>query len=271
MGEAKARRTRSRQFLVEHPWCCFCGGSVPATTIEHAPPIVFFINKQRPPTHEFPSCYRCNNGSSQLDQVAALAALTMGGVANSRIPDDYFRKIVAGVANNEPDVIRLLTRETVGTYVKSRGLLHPAVAAKVHRDLFRRWLDPWAVKQALALWYLYSREVLPSSGRVFVAWFSNFDVWMSRYPKELLGKLPQIGMLKAGKKTSHGQYVYRYFVPPERDFSVFVLCLYEGAVVFLGVYKDSLSFPGPIRQQIYATDALLGIHPVRPAPTGHCG
>ncbi len=44
------------------------------TSREQAPPIVMFVNKDRPKGLEVPACDRSNHGSSQSDQVAAFLA-----------------------------------------------------------------------------------------------------------------------------------------------------------------------------------------------------
>jgi len=72
LGEARARRRAHAQLLSSSPWCIYCGGSQPADTIEHMPPVMMFIRKQRPKGLEFPSCRKCNNGTSKSDLVASL-------------------------------------------------------------------------------------------------------------------------------------------------------------------------------------------------------
>jgi len=72
LGEARARRRAHAQLLSSSPWCIYCGGSQPADTIEHMPPVMMFIRKQRPKGLEFPSCRECNNGTSKSDLVASL-------------------------------------------------------------------------------------------------------------------------------------------------------------------------------------------------------
>ncbi|MEP6018146.1 MAG: hypothetical protein ABJ251_06645 [Paracoccaceae bacterium] len=71
---AKARRLA--RFKQSHPNCCLCGGEVPMETIEHTPPKAMFFGSLRPKGLEVPACRRCNNGSSQQDQFAALLACT---------------------------------------------------------------------------------------------------------------------------------------------------------------------------------------------------
>lgn len=71
MGEAKNRR---QQFLHDHPWCVFCGGDTPATSVEHCPPRSLFQFRHWPEGFEFPACEKCNGGTADDDLLIAFLA-----------------------------------------------------------------------------------------------------------------------------------------------------------------------------------------------------
>lgn len=59
MGEARIKQYNRRQFLKEHPVCCYCGDA--ATTTDHCPPRSFFERRGWPEGYEFPACGPCND------------------------------------------------------------------------------------------------------------------------------------------------------------------------------------------------------------------
>lgn len=64
-----AKASKLAKFLKNHPLCCFCGGMVQATTIDHIPPKACFPRGLSPSTFEFPACAQCNNGTARDDAI----------------------------------------------------------------------------------------------------------------------------------------------------------------------------------------------------------
>jgi len=84
--------------------CIYCGGTQPADTIEHMPPVMMFIRKQRPKGLEFPSCRECNNGTSKSDLVASLLGrLSVEPAADVEAAE--FKKLLCSVRNNVPRLL----------------------------------------------------------------------------------------------------------------------------------------------------------------------
>jgi len=77
MGDRARRR---REFLKKHPLCCFCGGTTPATTIDHVPSRQLFNNKGWPEGYEFPACELCNGAARDAEQVVAMLARATAAV-----------------------------------------------------------------------------------------------------------------------------------------------------------------------------------------------
>lgn len=258
-----SRKTLSnRDFLATHSHCCLCGGLVEATTIEHAPPKVFFINKEVPsPSHRVPACERCNNGSSGADQVAALAALIQATV-HQEIPEDYINKLVAGVRNNTPSAFEAIvtgTSEDVPIRVDGQVDLYSRV--EVDNSIFTDWLNPWAAKQAYALYYLHSGyKILPETSGVVVQWFTNAHVFDELSPDDLLRSLGDYGELRQGKKASELQYSYKWQL--DGEIGCFILMLHDSSMVLLGILDDAQKaeqFPG---WTVFSTNSNVGIHQV---------
>lgn len=68
MGVAANRR---RQFLVEHPLCCYCCGQAKAETEDHNPARKFFPVGSWPAGFVFPACHACNDGKRTDESLAA--------------------------------------------------------------------------------------------------------------------------------------------------------------------------------------------------------
>lgn len=259
MGRNKSKNTA--RFLALHPHCCLCGGHVEATTIEHAPPIALFLNRQLASNdHTVPACARCNNGSRKLDQVATLAALIQGSA--TKISDKtYVEKAIEGVANNIPEALPLFRiGEGSDVNLTIDDSVFELSAAPVDPLLFEIYLDPWAAKQAFALYYLKTRKSLTADARVVVRWLTSIDVNSSNVPKEFLNVLQNNGSLVQGSKNSKSQFEYRWQL--EETYGCFALTLHDSSMALLAVYIDPSDAQKHMNLPVFATNAKEGIHRV---------
>src|SRR5262245_38659802 len=104
MSEARARRRAHEKLLASFPWCIYCGGSQPAGTIEHMPPRMMFVLKQRPKGLEFPSCGKCNNGTGLSDLVASFLGRLFSH-PSSEDEAEEIKKLFSAVQNNVPGLL----------------------------------------------------------------------------------------------------------------------------------------------------------------------
>jgi hypothetical protein len=72
MSESSAKKRAHSAVLEACPYCIYCGGEVPAVSIDHVPPRAMFRGRRRPKGLEFASCKNCNEGTGRADLVAAL-------------------------------------------------------------------------------------------------------------------------------------------------------------------------------------------------------
>jgi hypothetical protein len=56
MGNARLRRERRQEILVENPNCYYCGGLNESQTIDHVPPKACFPDGYHPDGFEFAAC-----------------------------------------------------------------------------------------------------------------------------------------------------------------------------------------------------------------------
>jgi hypothetical protein len=264
LGEAKRKVLSNKNFLETHEYCCLCGGATPATTIEHAPPKVFFINKEVPSaSHRVPACERCNNGSSGSDQVAALTALVQATV-HQDIPEDYIEKLMTGVRNNAPSAFSAIANGVSNDVpIRVGGKVDLYARVEIDESIFTDWLNPWAAKQAYALFYLHTDfEIIPTTSRVMVKWFTNAHVLEEQSPDNLLRSLGNYGELRQGKKSSELQYSYKWQL--DGEIGCFILMLHDSSMVLLGIFDDAAQAKQFPDWTIFSTSSEFGIHQVQP-------
>lgn len=214
MGNAKRRLEIMK---AKYPRCCLCAGGNPTETIEHAPPKVMFWHKHRPKGFEVPACKRCNNDSSNADQLAAFIALTQSPRGDNLTDKEskYFDKIMRGVDNNIGNIKDIL---------KLSG--EDEAYGKVHYDnerLFKEHLGPWAAKQTLAHWFNISGgRILSPNGLVAVRWQTNYELAFNHEFSHIIMSLESLYELKAGKWSVLDQFVLKYSLNTEEGiFAVF--------------------------------------------------
>jgi len=106
MGMSKLRRA---QFFSAHPWCCFCGGSAPATTEDHIPGRAIFDSRNWPEGYSFPACDTCN-GLTRFDEIiiTMLSRIRSRGDLTTDQQDLEMRRAMDGVRNNFPDAYKAM-------------------------------------------------------------------------------------------------------------------------------------------------------------------
>lgn len=107
MTTAKKKLGRKKRFLLTHPYCCFCGGTEPSTTIDHVPPKACFPDGYWPEEFEFPACETCNQGSKRDDQLTGFYTQLLDFNESNRTPQDAAKmtKLRDAIARNYPDAL----------------------------------------------------------------------------------------------------------------------------------------------------------------------
>ena len=268
VGEAKRRKQQTFAQLKSQN-CVFCGGTTPAVTIDHIPPKVFFINKLRPKSHEVPACLRCNSGSSGSDQIAALTCLTMASAQSEVVPKPYFQKIFQGVRNNQPDAITYLAGVESHPLYRSKLVYMPPYAYKVKVDerIWTKYLNAWAAKQALALYFLATGSPLSERGIAYVNWYTNYQLFEDSYPKDLIDLLGQYKTLSNGKFEVSEQFEYRFDLIDQPAALFAAMGMHRSAVVLAIVFEDTQDVPensNISKLNGYRTSTSTGIYWVNP-------
>ena len=226
---SRNRANRKQEFLRKHPFCCLCGGTIPATTIEHAPPRVLFVDRQIPGAFSFPACDRCNGGSKDADQIAALVTLIMGSATSSHVTDRYINKLLEAAATNYPEMLKYIDTSVSLQYLRVNGLVREVFVGGIDRHIFYDWLDPWIAKLGLAFWYHHQSDVFPETGRISVHWFTNASIANNEIPDELFSALKGFNFPFQGKIGNAHQFSYKYGFTNDRTTGSFLFSFHDSS------------------------------------------
>jgi len=266
-----ARRIGTAEFFEANPFCCFCGGTVLATTIEHAPPKVLFRNKYRLKGLEFAACERCNLGCSDLDNVAAFFCILSGAVFDPGLIDDYWERIAQGVRNNTPEVLDYIgTLDAPEVWDIGSGPEHLHKVG-INKRVYVDWLNPWVAKQACALWYHHTRKTITETMCILVRWMEMEGILKEGIPESLIEVAPSHGALQMGKLNSSDQFAYRHNLNPTEGIGIIILGAHGSSVAYaLIMGKDHMleRYRTRYRGDLFATSAQRGIELWSPYETG---
>ena len=186
---------RLRAFLAEHPMCCFCGGEVPATSIDHVPSRQMFSLRRRPKGLEFPACETCNKATAGHEQVAAMLARVYPDPV-SKDEQDEVKRIMRSVKRQQPLLFAELAPSWRQQYdfQRSMGASTSGGALNAGGPILNRSIKAFGAKLALALHYEETGQIIPADGGVAVRWYTNWDRMHDRIPASIF---PLIG----GPKT----------------------------------------------------------------------
>jgi len=130
MSEGRARRRAHAKMLSAYPWCIYCGEL--ATTVEHMPPRMMFLGKQRPKGLEFPTCCPCNSGTAHADLVASFMSRIYPAPAGEQGRHDL-QKILKAMGNNISGVLDEMVVGHAGQKIARRQIPSMPAGAMVLR------------------------------------------------------------------------------------------------------------------------------------------
>lgn len=244
IGTMGRKKSRLKKFLTEHPFCCLCGGTVPADSIEHAPPKIMFTKSHRPKGLEVPACSRCNNGSADQDQAVAFFCLMQ---AAALFTDDdgsttefaALEKIVKAVKNNYPDLL------TAFKFVGKQKFLVSGESQSLSRfeikdEVFGQYLEPWAAKQILSYWYDQTGKCASSKAVVLVRWTTLHEMSNSEDLVKYAHSFAAFGSLKQGAWDTTEQFFVKSSLNAEENLGAMFFA-YHSSVSFYAALIDNPS------------------------------
>lgn len=204
MGDGKRKKDR---FKAEHPWCCFCGGERPATTIDHIPARTCFRNREYPDGFEFPACATCQEASRKDEIVFAFYTRALDHNDDNLAARDFDR-LINGLLNNMPELAprgmasRNAKRETLrrmGLKMTPGYTLDQAPIVSFDPTLHQHIIR-YARKIACALYYREQGRPALLTHRTLATWGQESDpTFLQRHagfynmtPLQTIGRRPNV-------------------------------------------------------------------------------
>jgi hypothetical protein len=209
MSKSKRKSRGREEVLADEPRCIYCSNK--PNSLEHVPPRIMFQGKQRPSGMEFASCHACNHGTSAADSVAAyFAKLDKASCDDWKCKEaEAQRGLLNAIAPGFLDELYDPTTATNTALPTSGGIFVPQFVITANGPLTRAYLKVFGAKMAMALYREHVGAALPLEGEVFVTWSLNVG-FRSEISEAILDALPWLDRLEQGKKTSQGQFDYRF-------------------------------------------------------------
>lgn len=211
MNQRLGKKSRSRvEILSQGVVCIYCG--MPADSLEHMPPRGMFRAKDRPSGMEYPSCNACNKGTSGADAVASFIARIdrHGSLGDWNVNEAIkLRPILDEVAPGFLDELFATDKATDSYVPNTAGVLIRQAVVKADGPLTQAYLDVFSAKLGMALYFEHTGTRLPDDGGIETYWYLNAGL-TQKTAEAWVRMMPGVDRLRQGKKTSRGQFDYRY-------------------------------------------------------------
>jgi len=215
MGSKTKRLQRLKR---EHPICYFCATN-PTETEDHVPSRECFRNRVWPEGYVFPACKRCNHASSQFEQVVALY-LMMANHDEAEPAADQFRKLVFGVANNNPELLPgvNLGARAARNHFRERGLMLAPGKAYADTPILelpaknRAAFELFSRRLTCALFYKEVGRPVPLDHSIISAWTPWAEPNAHVAAMKAVGVFPQLCITNRRNVDIEGQFTYRWGV-----------------------------------------------------------
>jgi hypothetical protein len=239
MGDAKAKKRSYGDLLTKCPFCIYCGGNVPATTVDHMPPAICFRWKHRPKGLEFSSCAICNNGASRADYVAGLVSRFY----EPNEETDYVGELAEMFKSLSTNVPGLLEEMKMGRGAEKIAMKRlPAGfqgrGVKVGGPIMSKHMQVFSLKMGLAMHFSATQRPLNENGIITVRWYTNYEKFTGDFPDEIMSIFQEPVTLVNGKKHVSDQFQYSCQVSEDGNFGVYFASFRSSFSVFALVSQD---------------------------------
>jgi len=234
MNEQKISKKLER-FILQHPYCCFCGGNVATASIDHVPSRQMFVLKHRPKGLEFPACINCNEKTSSHELVAALISRIFPNTKNDKEKKEI-GKLMNSVDKNRHGLLQEMMPSWLQQYdfyklnhsEKPKG----GGALNAKGPLLNKSMQVFGTKLCLALHYHHSQKIVPIQGGVGVRWFSNWEALTGKLPERPPNLFQGFGTLSQGKWSVSEQFVYEWNVSDEGDLGIYAISFRKSFLIY---------------------------------------
>lgn len=256
MGDAVKMSERLLRLRAEQPFCIYCGGTTEGTTVDHMPPISFFDRRVRPKGHEFLACVSCNNGASDHEKIVAALSRLFPDATDPVLLEEMERLLTA-VDRSNPGLIRSMLpslKQELDARRLSRGVAH---AVDISHPRIHEAVLKVGAKLGFALHYEATKRIVPPNGAVAVAWFSNHDIAVGKFPDLGARLLEQAKTLMQGRLTSKSIFEYGSVLSDDKQRSAHAIAFRQAFNVAVFVTEDKNTFENKPVANIFQPGFLL--------------
>ena len=201
MSESQQKKKKRQKFLEEYPYCYFCGGVNPSTTIDHVPPRACFPDGYAPDGFELPACKACNKGTKKQDQIFGFYSMVFDFDESKMSLEEHLNKMEKlrkGINNNYPEAIpdRTYPVHRVGSIITPKPAAYTFRAPPDLEDAIK----VMGIKLTHALYFHETGKILIPEHKFFTSSYQpqlaetkNLTAYLaSLLPNQTVGMRPNI-------------------------------------------------------------------------------
>ncbi|WP_143272015.1 hypothetical protein [Azospirillum brasilense] len=240
MGEKKARQSRTKRLIAEHPWCIYCGA--PATTTDHFPPRCFFRRRNWPEGYEFPSCSDCNSQARNDEQALAVLLRSDTFEEITGADEEEWKRLARGLKNNAPEIINEWT-EYSGA--KRKRQFREAFGSKGDQLRHEGWglvnigpktdaaIERIMIKTSKSIYYKHTGKIF--NGILYLKRFNTlFAKDLPSFLDSILEHAPQLVETKRNNVSLSDQFMYRINYSSEHE-AMYAVVRYSRQFLFAAI------------------------------------
>lgn len=227
--------SRKKCFLIEHPTCCFCGGTRPATTLDHVPPRACFPVGYWPDQFEFPSCSLCNNGTSKHDTIFGYYSMLLDFNEANRTFGDRNRllQLEEDIRTRYPEALPDVTTKQPIYRVGQLYAPSPVAISLGKNSTMNEAVQTIGEKLAHALYYREMKKILTQDHRFFASAYQIQDPLTQKITDHFKQLLPDLTIgTRSNIKTYGSRFAYMSGCKPGDDFFVFAAQFGYGLILW---------------------------------------
>lgn len=243
MGEQRRKDANARSVaFAKTDRCIYCGGFVPATTVDHCPPRAMFSNRQWPEGYVFPACQPCNAEAKEAENwVAFMARINSGPGFDEQAEADEMFRIARPIL--KPEVIRSMSMSGLDKKAIARRIGVTKELGKTYADIplikvpkeAKNAIDYFSRKVVKALHFEHTKRVVPVDAAIKRRWFTNYNEMEGKIPPEIFTIPTGIPTLERTKVNLSRQFNYLYTVSAEGDLGVYTIEFRQSFCIFVMV------------------------------------
>jgi hypothetical protein len=228
----------------ENPFCIFCGGTSPTTSVEHMPSRILFDGKQRPKGLEFPSCQECQDSTRREELVVAMFSRNYPDAITAQARREG-QKIIRSVRQRFPELFhemridQLSVLRELGEAAKSLPTWNFASMGPIANTIIRRF----GTKLAIALHFELTKQIVPRRAGIVVLHFTNYHAITEGMPTDLMDALGREKALVMGQQHTGATFSYQSARLSNEPTTVHMAYFRQSFSLLLAVFPNIFDVP----------------------------